>query len=69
MCILQGCPSNFWGKKEDIMQRGKRVFNWMYFFQAEDSRGVAESRLAGACKAFLWLGISILMGIGVSQLT
>ena len=51
------------------MVSSKRKFNWVYFFQAEDSETQPESRLAGACKAILWLGVSILMGVGVSQLS
>ncbi len=51
------------------MDRGKRSFNWLYLVQAEDSTTETGSRLMGVCKVFLWLGVSILMGVGVGQLT
>lgn len=49
---------------------------WTYLFRAEDSsdgpRGgltqTEPSRLLGACKTLLWLGVSILVGVGVSRL-
>lgn len=51
------------------MQRGKQAFNWLYLVQAEDSTTPAHGRMAEVCKTFVWLGISVLMGVGVSQLT
>ncbi|MGL1863651.1 MAG: hypothetical protein OCC46_14090 [Pseudodesulfovibrio sp.] len=51
------------------MDRGKRSFNWLYLVQAEDSTTQTNSRLMGACKTFLWLGVSILIGVGMGQLT
>ncbi len=51
------------------MQKGRKLFNLIYLFQAEDSTTVTENRIVGACKAFLWLGVSILMGVGVSSLS
>jgi len=51
------------------MRRGKTSFYWLYLFQAEDSTTRPQSRLAGACKTLVWVGVSILVGMGVSQLT
>lgn len=47
----------------------KQSFNWLYLVQAEDSTTPAYGRWAGVCKTFMWLAISILLGIGMSQLT
>ncbi|MDC0335341.1 hypothetical protein OAN24_00380 [Pseudodesulfovibrio sp.] len=49
------------------MRRG--TFDWLYLVRAEDSTTQAGSRFIGAFKTFLWLGVSILMGIGMAQLT
>lgn len=49
--------------------RGKQQFNWLYLVQAEDSTTPACSRLTEACKTFVWLGVSILIGVGMGQLT
>jgi hypothetical protein len=51
------------------MRKGKKTFDWLYLLQAEDSTTLTQSRLAGACKAIVWVGVSILIGMGVSQLT
>jgi len=51
------------------MHKGKESQSWLYLFQAEDSTTPVMGRLMGACKTFVWLGISILLGLGVSQLS
>lgn len=51
------------------MTRGRQKLDWKYFFRAEDATTQIESRLAGACKTILWLGISILIGVSVGQLS
>lgn len=56
--------------KEDLyMRRHKKTFNWLYLVQAEDSTTPVYSRLNETCKTCVWLGISILIGVGVGQLT
>ncbi|MCJ2165143.1 MULTISPECIES: hypothetical protein [unclassified Pseudodesulfovibrio] len=49
--------------------------SWIYLFHVEDSSTEARdcpeldvSRLLRTGKAVLWVGISVLMGMGVSQL-
>ncbi|QGY39496.1 hypothetical protein GM415_04970 [Pseudodesulfovibrio cashew] len=51
------------------MNRRKRPFNWLYLVQAEDLTTQSGSRLNEACKTCLWLGVSILLGVGFGQLT
>jgi len=51
------------------MRQFRNRFDWSYLIQAEDSMTPAYSRFAGACKTCMWLGVSILMGVGVAQLT
>lgn len=50
------------------MERGKKKFRWSYLVQAEGTT-CEYTRAAGACKTFVWLGVSILLGMGVAQLT
>lgn len=51
------------------MRQIRKRFEWAYLIQAEDSMTPAYGRLAGACKTCMWLGVSILIGVGVAQLT
>lgn len=51
------------------MRKATMPFTWLYLVQAEDSRTPAYSRIAEVSKVFIWLGVSILIGVGVAQLT
>lgn len=51
------------------MHKRAHSFHWSYLFQLEDSTTPEHSALARTCKSMLWIGVSVLMGMGVGQLT
>lgn len=51
---------------------GKKKFDWLYLFKAEDSTPLVEAGVTDVCKlckTALWVGVSFLMAAGISQLT
>lgn len=55
-------------RQETAMTRDIPPFEWKYLFLPEDADSAPASRLAGACKTALWLGVSILVGLGLDRL-
>lgn len=51
------------------MRKAVHAFHWSYLFQVEDSTTPEHSMFARTFKSMLWVGISVIMGMGVSQLT
>jgi hypothetical protein len=54
--------------KEAAMTRRTVPFDWKYLLRPEGTDTAAPSRLAGACKTVVWLGVSILLGVGMGHL-
>lgn len=50
------------------MTRSTPPFDWRYLFLPEGADSAPASRLAGACKTVLWLGVSVLLGLGLDRL-
>lgn len=50
------------------MTRRTVPFDWKYLLRPEGTDTAAPSRLAGACKTVVWLGVSILLGVGMGHL-
>lgn len=44
-------------------------FDWSYLFTIEDAETPEYSAFARTFKSIVWIGFSIIMGMGVSQLT
>lgn len=52
------------------MFKGKTALQWgCYFFEAETPETVCAFKPFGVFKVLLWVGVSLLMAMGVSQLT
>lgn len=51
------------------MRHVEKPFHWLYLIQAEDSMTPAYSRFASTCKICMWLGVSILIGAAMAQLS
>lgn len=51
------------------MRKAANDFQWSYLFQMEDSTTPEHSMFARTFKSVLWVCMSIIMGMGVSQLT
>ena len=54
-----------------MRSQGRKTFDWLYLFKAEDSTPLTEYGVTEACKlckVALWVGISFLMAAGISQL-
>lgn len=49
--------------------RRRDAFDWGYLILAEGSDTRGACRLERACKTAIWLGLAILMGMGVGQLS
>jgi hypothetical protein len=45
----------------------KTAFDWKYLIRPEDGQD-SPTRLAGACKAVLWFGVSVLAGLALDGL-
>ena len=50
------------------MRGDKTELDWLYLFRMEDST-VAGNLWLGTFKIFFWVGMSILIGIGLGQLS
>lgn len=50
------------------MTRNTPPFDWKYLLLPESADGAPASRLAGACKTALWLGVSVLVGLGLDRI-
>lgn len=46
-----------------------KSFDWGYLILAESTDTRSACRLERLCKTAIWLGLSILMGVGVGQLS
>ncbi|CCH49427.1 hypothetical protein [Pseudodesulfovibrio piezophilus] len=51
------------------MYRAKTPFSWVYLVQPEDSTTERRGWFNELCKTSLWIGMSVLVSIGMSQLT
>ncbi len=51
------------------MRKGTQPFNWLYLVQPEDSTTQARCFAAETAKTVLWIGISFIISVGISQLT
>ena len=51
------------------MQSKVKSFEWSYIFTVEDTETPEYSVFARTFKSFVWVGFSIIIGMGVSQLT
>ena len=49
------------------MREGKTRVDWLYLFRMEDST-MAGNLWPGTFKTLFWVGMSILIGIGLGQL-
>ncbi|MFH1913237.1 MAG: hypothetical protein ABIK45_03040 [Pseudomonadota bacterium] len=54
--------------EEAAMTRKTAPFDWKYLLRPEGADSETPSRLAGACKTVVWLGVSILLGVGMGHL-
>lgn len=51
------------------MFRGKTVIQWLgYFFEPETPETICAYKPFGVLKVFMWVGVSLLMAMGVSSL-
>lgn len=57
-------------RNEEVnMRQSVKNFHWSYLFQVEDSTTPEHSLFARTCKTMVMVGISVLIGMGMSQLT
>jgi len=52
----------------EAMKNPADAFDWRYLIRPEDAAATPPSRLAGACKLFLWTGVSILAAVSLGHL-
>ncbi len=55
-----------------MRSRKRKTFDWLYLLQPEDSTPLTEygvTETCKLCKTFLWVGVSFLLTVGLSQLT
>jgi len=50
------------------MARKSAPFDWKYLLRPEDGENEPSGRLAGICKTAIWLGVSVLLGVGMGHL-